>query len=88
MTTAREGSDTYNRHNRRPPPSPRDSGEGNKYVGQGPRGPRSGPEIQVFGPIFDKIGQNSAPEAPFELFPGLSILISPPASVSGHGEAR
>ena len=60
----------------------------NKYVGQGPWGPRSGPEIQVFGLIFDKIGQNPAPEAPFELFPGLSILISPPASVSGHGEAR
>ena len=53
-----------------------------------PWGPRSGREIQVFGPICDKIGRSSAPEAPFELFLGLSILISPPASVSGRREGR
>ena len=41
-----------------------------------------------FCSIFGQIGQNSAPEAPSELFFGLSILISPPLSVSGHQEAR
>ena len=51
-------------------------------------GGENGPKSKVFGQIFLKIGHNSAPDASLELFSGLSMLISPHASVSGHQGAR
>ena len=51
-------------------------------------GGENGPKSKVFGPIFRKICHNSAPDASLELFSGLSMLISPHASVPGHQGAR
>ena len=51
-------------------------------------GGENGPKSTFLERFFTKIGHNSAPEASLELFSGLSILISPPASVSGHQGAR
>ena len=45
-------------------------------------------QILVFRLIFGRIGQNSAPGAPNDLSTGLSIVISPPRSVSEHQRAR
>ena len=45
-------------------------------------------EILHFRQMFGRIGHNSPPGPPFELKTGLSILISPPRSVSEHQMAQ